>query len=313
MPASGKLSIAARRAAYGGAKSVLSAIGFRFEIHRRNVHQIGMWRWRRRGSALPRSPRRLVLIPGLGDSALTWMLTLAPALPSLHGTYDEVVFLEMPGFEGALFDEKPFDSMDDLLATAFDCLERLRPRVICGHSLGGWIASAYSVRPRAKHLPSEVVLLAPSGVGGSRQEKLLWKAKFDRALKGDAEQFKKHVFVREPLVFRLFPNALQDFFARKEIRRFVASIREDHFVEKKLKGFRPRATIVWGDRDTLNPFHWAEYWAKGLGPKKSRVFQLQGVGHNLHLENPLTTLSTLVPLLWGRQGWLRFHPRVLPR
>src|SRR5437016_1196780 len=95
------------------AKGVLKTAGFRWEIRRSGDMKLGYWRksLRVRNSKSP-YPKRFVLIPGFGDTPLSWHLVITLLLPVLKRNFDEIVLLDFPGFGGFLSREKSFPSMD---------------------------------------------------------------------------------------------------------------------------------------------------------------------------------------------------------
>jgi pimeloyl-ACP methyl ester carboxylesterase len=294
-----KLSRPAERAlkasVFFAAEQVLRAAGFKFELRRRGELRLGVWRKKLRPAARSADKRRLVLIPGFGDSAVSWWVPLATLLPMLSREWDEVCLLEFPGFEGRLRHHRPCHSMDLLVDFVTDVLDGLKPTAIFGHSLGGWLAAMYGLdcaqNPRKKYAgPRELFLACPSGVLGDEDEKKRWKKTFDLARDGDFDAFKKTIFHKEPVWFRLFSHTISDFFDQEEIVQFMDSIGEKHFLEERAALLQAHVTLIWGDRDTLNPTRWMKLWRAHLetaAHAQVKTVTLKRAGHNFHLENPI--------------------------
>jgi pimeloyl-ACP methyl ester carboxylesterase len=185
--------------------------------------------------------------------------------------------------------------MDLLFDLVSDVLDGLKPTAIFGHSLGGWLAAMYGLdcvqRPRKKYPgPKRLYLACPSGVLGSEVEKQKWRKTFDLARKGDFESFKKNIFHKEPVWFRFFSHTISDFFDQEEVIQFMDSIEEKHFLEERAALLRAQVTLIWGDRDTLNPTRWMRLWSAHLesaAHAQVHTVTLKRAGHNFHLENPI--------------------------
>src|SRR5687768_11126224 len=84
----------------------LIAAGYKLELRRNGDLKLGLWRksferksvkvegvkTRKKGT-----PRRLVIIPGFGDSPMSWLPSMALMRPVLRHKYDEIIFFDFPG------------------------------------------------------------------------------------------------------------------------------------------------------------------------------------------------------------------------
>src|SRR5437868_6655235 len=106
------------------AHHALRAAGFRWELRRTGDLKIGLWRksWKKNGA-----PKRLILVPGFGDTPLTWLPIVASLTPLLKRRYDELVIFDFPGFSGFLSNEKFFHSIDLLRDAVGDIFDSLKP------------------------------------------------------------------------------------------------------------------------------------------------------------------------------------------
>ncbi|MCM2279958.1 MAG: alpha/beta hydrolase [Oligoflexia bacterium] len=304
---------------------LLPLAGYRLEIRRSGELKLGLWRKTLRkgekgqkgavrGSAA--SARRLVLIPGFGDTPLSWLGVMALLQPMLRSRFDELVLVDFPGFTGGLARERSFHSMDLLREKLFDSLDSLRPRMIVGHSLGGWLASAYvglcgaGERPRIKHRsysgPETLILADPSGVFGTESFRVEWEGRFRLVIEEGFHHLRPHVFGREPFWFKYLHEEIARFTQDEDIVAFMQSVRDEHWVEKLLPSIRSKVWLLWGEKDTLTPAELAPAWLEKLAPETdARVVLLKGVGHSPQLERPGLTAAVLSQMIGGAKGVLR--------
>jgi pimeloyl-ACP methyl ester carboxylesterase len=292
---------------------VLRKAGYRFEIRRSGELKMGLWR----KSLAPRSSgtrevRRFVLLPGWGDTPISWLNVLVLLRPVLRKKYDEIVLVDFPGFQGFLQNEKCFESMDLLLESSFDVLDSLKPHTVFGHSLGGWIAAAYAGRCGKKERPltpspgycgPETVILAnPSGAFGSEEQKHEWKARFDRAREEGFHSFREHLFAHEPFWFRWIVPEFVRFLKREDVTQFMLSFREEHRVEHLLESIQAQVWVLWGEKDSLVPSAWAKTWLECLrNSTLVRGVMIRGAGHSPHIEKPLATAGVIAQALLGKE------------
>ncbi len=294
------------------AASAFHAAGYQWVAPVRGKRQLGYWRIRL--SEKKRSPKRFVLVPGFGDSSLSWLLVLAMLHSTLRAEFDEVVLLDFPGFQGFLGDEKCVASMSLLMKSVKTALDGLKPHTILGHSLGGWLTGYYASsfgRMGTGYRGPEVVILAnPAGVFPSEEEKDRFKERFNDSMRKGINPIVPALFAEPPVWFKLLEHEFSQFLFREDIHRFVKSIRHDHAIEKRLKDVQARVWLVWGKKDTLIPSDWVTHWLEGL-PEATRAqaFVIQHAGHGIQVEKPAATAALLAQILEGKeeiqahQGW----------
>lgn len=312
----------------------LSAAGYRFELRRSGEMKLGLWRKELRPvSRRTRKDtlKRFVLVPGFGDTPLSWLPVVAFLQPLLRQKYDEIVLLDFPGFSGLLSHEKSFPTMDLLIEKVFDTFDSLRPHTIFGHSLGGWLTSSYAglcgsgQRPQgprgapegapenldegAKKKysgPAMLILADPSGAFLNDELKESWKKLFSQMMEEGFQHLRPHVFAKEPFWFRFFVSEFASFAENEDIIEFMRSVRDDHFVEELLPHVKARVWLLWGERDTLCPSACAQGWLAKL-PKETlaQTVMLKGIGHSPQLENPVLTAAVLGQMFGEKsQKWL---------
>jgi pimeloyl-ACP methyl ester carboxylesterase len=315
-------------------KVFFNARGFKWEQRRTGELQLGYWKMALRPKDLKKPyPRRFVIIPGFGDSPLSWYPVVVLLKPWLKAHYDEVILFDFPGFSGFLARERFFPTMDELMQATGDALDALKPSGILGHSLGGWLTSAYAadcgrrLRPASHSLnyrgPDLIFLVCPSGVLSTDETvKARWEYLFKVALKKEGfSALRPHVFGKEPFWFRWVEEEFSKFVQKEEVRQFIDSVQEHHYVDEKLREIQCPVWFVWGEKDTLTPPLYAETWLAKLGgateKRNINLVLLPGSGHSPHVEKPAIMAAILGrviankdPYPWGSRWWkhLPLHP-----
>jgi pimeloyl-ACP methyl ester carboxylesterase len=154
---------------------------------------------------------------------------------------------------------------------------------LVGHSMGGFLASAYA----ARH-PEEVItlgLLAPHGVTEPQPSELaLSVAAGDNWLVArsvpEFERLLNKVFARRPYL----PKSVFKLLAAHAIRGSVQSAKifaemqtNDPPLMERLGQIKAAALIVWGDQDRVLHVSCAEVFHQGI--KSSELVVLPGIGH----------------------------------
>lgn len=303
-------------------QKMLNRAGYIWEPRRRGELQIGVWRKSLRKKQPQSAPfgTKLVLIPGFGDTPLSWWPLLVALTPLLKRHYDELVLLDFPGYAGFLAQERPFDSMDRLEEVLTDVLDGLQPDTLLGHSLGGWLLARYAVRSsgeRANQSPRRVpvrqlVLVDPAGVFESESARSAWIARWERVLEEGFAALKPHLFAKTPFWFRAVEREFSAFVGREDLKTFMRSVREEHFLGPELSKVATPVSILWGEHDALLPAATLSRWMERIPHARGAV--IQGAGHSPHLEKPVVTAALLAQLLLGREPrreLTRFY-KVLP-
>jgi pimeloyl-ACP methyl ester carboxylesterase len=296
------------RSLHWAAAHAMRRAGYRWELRRSGELKLGLWRKSLRSGATAaraKAVRKLVLIPGFGDTPMSWVGVLALLGPSLKKHYDEVVLVDFPGFSGFLAHEKAFHSMELLKNTLFDVLDSLTPQTLMGHSLGGWLATLYAVeceeglRPKTQttghgagyQRPENLILADPSGVFSDEASSNELRDKFRKALEaeGGFDAIREHVFAREPFWIRWVSGQFAEFFRSQEVARFVESFEESHLInEPRLERLRSKVWLIWGEKDTLVPPTSIPVFLRKLNQEHSlcRAILIKNAGHSPQIETP---------------------------
>lgn len=297
------------------AKGALKASRYQWEIRRSGELKLGYWRkiLKPRDTKKP-YPKRFVLIPGFGDTPLSWqgvMVLLQPILK--NSCYDEIILIDFPGFGGFLARERAFPSMDLMMAMLNDTLDSLKPHTLLGHSLGGWLAAHYAAecgsgaRPLSNKLnysgPETLLLSSPSGIFTDQKTRDDCQAIFMSAMKEGFSVLRPHVFAKEPAWFSLVAPYYSKFFLREDIHQFMNSFRDDHVANRFADQITAKSWLIWGENDTLIPVKCAQAWTKHLNQgarSDHQVVVLKGVGHSPQLETPAITAAVMGQIVSGR-------------
>lgn len=313
-----KLSVI--RSTHWAAKHVIRKLGYQCDLRRQGDLKIGLWR--RKFKRAKNKNERLVIVPGFGDSPLSWMLLLGVLKPVIQKNFDEIIFVDFPGFSGFLAGEKAFHSVDLMQASFFDILDTLKPKTVLGHSLGGWLASLYAVecaegiRPKpapsgapSKYKgPADVVLCNASGVFQDEATAQEMQNRFIDAAKDKElgfEVLRPHVWSKEPFWFEWLESQVGHFFGNDEIQAFIHSAERSHLIaHHRLAKIQAQIWLIWGEHDSLVPPSCLPIWLKEMGSEKCKALVIKNCGHMPHVESPATLAWLLSGVFSQKPGKL---------
>lgn len=309
-----KNSASVMRSVHWIARGLFRQQGFHWEVRRKGELCLGIWKKTIRPRDQHRSyPKRFVLMPGFGDTPLSWHFVITLLQPLLNKHFDEIVLFDFPGFGGFLSREKSFPSMDLMISTVNDALDSLKPHTLFGHSLGGWLAGLYGAhcgsgeRPVSNRLnyagPHTLILANPSGVYPDETTKNEIISIFEHCRKKGFSMLRPHLFAKEPAWFPLIVPDFQKFIQREDIHQFMESVREDHVIEKIAHQIQSKVWLIWGEKDTLVPSACSEAWINSLNADRRehhQVVYLRESGHSPHLEQPAITAAILGQIIAQR-------------
>lgn len=291
------------RGAQSSFQAPLRALGFTFERRRRGELGISLWKLKtKRSKKSLELPKRFVFIPGFGDSPVAWLGVFSLLLPKLKREYDEIIFLDFPGFGGFYYNDPAFSDIDSFFDHAFQILDQLQPHTLMGHSLGAWVSSSYCVsfsknkRPERAKKPEKLLVLSPPGAMNTDECGIEWKSRFELALDGKYEDFIVHMFAKAPWIAKKSAKRLDWFFKKPEIRAFMESIRHDHLHKEELSSLPEKTFLLWGDQDEINFYRWHSEWTTHA-PKTLKLITFPGVGHMIHMETPLRVAYMVAQIL----------------
>jgi pimeloyl-ACP methyl ester carboxylesterase len=188
-----------------------------------------------------------------------------------------------PGF-GASDDDPQIDSVLDYAvhyAALFNQLDLSEPIDLIGHSLGGWIASMFTIfyGQRVRRL----ALACPAGLRVPEHPTTdLFMVPPDKLLS---------YLVSSPETLKRFasvPVTNEMRIARYREMTSLARVIWDRNYEPKLGRWLETVTVptlvVWGEQDRMIPAQQAQYWTRHLAKGGSEIFV--GAGHLLFSEAP---------------------------
>ncbi len=335
------------RALHALVRARLIGAGFKWETRRTGDLQIGLWRKslapKSKAKTLPapsahEKVKRIVWIPTLGDSPLSWfpvLMLLKTFLRGKRGKYDELVVVDYPGFSGFLAKEPAFHSLDLLFENTFDVFDSLKPHTLVGHGLGGWLAARYAVywgqggrkKTRGYDGPKKIIVVDPGGVFRDASRRwMLPQMSLQENLQGSADQrtdesrsvaFRRKMFKREPRWLKFLTGDLDRCLGTPEIQKLGESVRLEHLLDRKLDSLRCPAVVIWGENDEVVPCAALGTWLEELAQSEgfgSYGVVLHGCGHSPHLEKPLMLTRVLSSALKGQRlasragKWTAIHP-----
>lgn len=303
----------------------LKKAGFRWEVRNLGGLKLGLLRktLSPKTSSPGRRHKRLVVVPGLGDTPLSWLTLFSGGITELREKgFHEIVFVDFPGFSGFLKFSQPFHDFQTLTQAFNDLMDSLHPDVILGHSLGGWLTATYAthcgqgIRPKVTPSlhrnyagPEKIILMNPSGIGFKRDELRNWRKRFYEESSQNFDEFQKHICYRHPLWFKLVKSEMASFFQKKEIQEFIRSIRLRYFLNRDAKNIRASVRLIWGEKDTMTPAQWIYDWLEVLGPTNPdvRATYIKDCGHSPQFEVTALTRRLILDELVGR-GHLTASP-----
>ncbi len=228
----------------------------------------------------------VVLVHGFGAAADTWN-RFAGRLTKRY----RVIAPDLPGWGASTRLEAEsygYSSQVERLHQFLALLGLGRVHLV-GHSMGGFIASAYAAR-----YPDEVItltLMAPHGVAEPQPSDLARSvAKGDNWLVADSPQafdrllnnvFAKRPYIPGPVLKYLAKRTIQGSAKSGEI--FAEMQTNDPPLEERLPRIKAPTLIIWGDQDRVLHVSCLDVFRQGI--KNSEVLVLRGCGHMPMTEN----------------------------
>lgn len=228
----------------------------------------------------------VVLVHGFGASADSWNRFAKPLTKRYH-----VIAPDMPGWGASTRLETASYGYPAQIERLHQFLSQLGlGRVhLVGHSMGGFISSAYAAR-----YPDQVMtlgLIAPHGMVEPEPSELAQSvAKGDNWLVASTHQefdrLLNNVFARRPYT----PKSVLRYLANHTIRNSAKSSQifeemqtNDPLLAERLPKIAAPALIIWGDQDRVLHVSSADLFRQGI--KNSEVMLIPGSGHMPLIEN----------------------------
>ncbi|HEX3103098.1 MAG TPA: alpha/beta fold hydrolase [Terriglobales bacterium] len=228
----------------------------------------------------------VVLLHGFGASADSWNRLAKPLTKRYH-----VIAPDQPGWGASTRIESAsygYSAQVERLHQFLPALGLKRVHLV-GHSMGGFIASAYAAR-----YPEEVItlgLIAPHGMVEPVASELANDvAKGDNWLvattRPEFDRLLNNVFAKRPYA----PRSVLNYLAAHTIRNSAKSAKifaemqtNDPPLADRLTNITAPALIIWGDQDRVLHVSCADLFRQGI--KSSEVMIIPGSGHMPLVEN----------------------------
>ena len=254
--------------------------------------------------------RRLILVPGFGDSPNSWFAPFIFSKRELAKRFDEILILDFPGYSGFLSKHEMVTSMTILLNVVKMICEAHPPTVLMGHSLGGWLAgkTAQSLRIPADHL----ILVAPSGLIPEFERESF--ADFIVRNQNLSAEELLELIVHEPKRYHEFiKEEVKAFYSQSNVKEFVQSVALHHFIDPALPFRAKKLTVIWGEDDRFVPSQWMRYWVENYGEFLD-AYLLKHTGHVPQIECPRSMAQVFLHALIGKsglsgKGWKKIQSR----
>jgi pimeloyl-ACP methyl ester carboxylesterase len=228
----------------------------------------------------------VVLLHGFGASADSWNRFAKPLTKHYR-----VMAPDLPGWGASTRLAKAsygYPAQVERLHQFFSRLKLGRVHLV-GHSMGGFLASAY-----AAQYPDEVItlgLIAPHGMVEPEPSELFRDvAKGDNWLVASTHQefdrLLNNVFAKRPYAPKAVLRYLADHAIRnstKSAQIFAEMQTNDPTLAERLPKIETPALIVWGDQDRVLHVSSADLFRRGI--KNSEVMIIPGSGHMPLVEN----------------------------
>jgi pimeloyl-ACP methyl ester carboxylesterase len=280
----------------------LMRAGFKWEPRRSGDVQLGLWRMKLSSGGTGQDWRRIVLVPGFGDTPLSWLTVLGLLGVTLKRQYDELILIDFPGFGGYLSHEQAFHSLESMKSSLFDTFDSLKPDTLIGHSLGGYLSALYAIecgeglRPRAGKYtgPAKLLLIAPSGMFADPKDREVLVEKYQRAFEAKEEGLRfvrSDIFAKEPIWFRWIAPEFSAFFGKKDISQFAASMKAQSELGDRLQKIQGQVSLIWGEHDSLIVTRSMGAWSAKLPQATAEL--VPGAGHSPQIEKPRALAALL--------------------
>jgi pimeloyl-ACP methyl ester carboxylesterase len=291
-------------------KRTLEKNGFKFEALKLGDATFQLLRKQFREVPSGQAVRRLLVIPGFGDSPASWMGTFSFARREVMKNFDEVLVVDFPGYLGFSSAQAMVPSMAVLQGMVRTVCEANPPTVLVGHSLGGWLAAKVAQELRRPF--DQLILISPSGLIPENE-----RDSFGDLIMGTKDMAMDDLVqkvIHSPKRFhKMLSEDLNQFFSKPAIREFVESVNAQQFVNPMIPFGCSKISVIWGESDEFVPASWLRYWVENFG-ETLNAYSLKQTGHLPHIEHPKVLAEVLVNAMTGKpattgSGWKLVHQR----
>jgi pimeloyl-ACP methyl ester carboxylesterase len=229
----------------------------------------------------------LVLLHGLSSAGVHYYRVLK------HLSQMSRVLL--PDLPGHGFSEVPrrFDETS-MIAGLFEALDKLidRPSVICGTSLGGYMALRYALARPEKVLG--LVLASPGGASMGAEELRVLRERFRLSSHMDALDFTDALFARRSRIRHIYAVGLRRYFQLPETLAVLEGLSLSQlFTAGQLKALAMPVLLLWGGAERILPVSHLNFFIENL-PTHAVIERPANWGHSPFLDDPRGFAKRLV-------------------
>ncbi|MBI5595431.1 MAG: alpha/beta hydrolase [Elusimicrobia bacterium] len=219
--------------------------------------------------------RCIALLHGLGDSAATWRRLLRDEEGARVPSGRRLVAFELPAPGGYAVTEQA-----SALRAA---LEPLCPRwTVVGNSLGGWESLSLALQwPQGVE---RLVLLDPAGLKDASGLSEQTARTIGEPTAGNLRSFNRRVTHKERVLPDRVFEQMAGLLKARHTRDTALAIKDEHFLEGRLKGLTMPVHILWGASDRVIPPSQAEAFKKEL--PSATLEMIPECGHLPQVECP---------------------------
>lgn len=237
-----------------------------------------------------RGNKNIILLHGWGGS-----------MESLQGLQDEltktiayrVYNVELPGFGQSNLQKGKTLTLDDYVAALDIFIEKnnINKPILVGHSFGGKIALAYSIKNGNKI--RNLILINSSGL---KPKNSLKKYALILPTKSFGLLFSLPLLnkIKEPIrrgYYKLIVRE-RDYLRAKELQKTLKNVLKIN-LDDQIEKINVDTLLIWGEKDSYTPLWMGEKLSKLL--PNARLEVIQGAKHNLPLINP-QIISSMIRL-----------------
>jgi pimeloyl-ACP methyl ester carboxylesterase len=227
-------------------------------------------------------PPPLVLLHGIADNALTWVL-MVPGLRRVG----EIYAVDLPGFGLSGYPQgRRYSPISEQVAVVRQLLQEVvgRPALLVGNSMGGWVGARLA--QSNPELVRGVIMLNPGGA--MLDGRASWEAFVQTVGVADFRTVRaiyRQMFGRPNPALYLGQSSFQALFRRDSVTQFVAAADEAQFFRpEELRNLQVPIGLVWGMADHFLPAGSFEFFRDNL--PHARILSLRGCGHLPQQERP---------------------------
>ena len=291
-------------------KQTFEVSGFKFEEVKQGDATFYLIRKKIREVPAGQTVRRLVLVPGFGDTPVSWMPLYGLMGRDLVKNFDEIILIDFPGYNGFLSQESLIPSMKILLGLVRTVCEANPPTVLAGHSLGGWLAGKVA---QELSLPIDhLVVISPSGLTPDTDERKSFGDFLINNQNRPADELLDLIMHEPRNIKKIVNDDIKRFYSQPEVRHFIESVKPEDFIDST-KGFRAKkVSVIWGEQDQFVPAQWMRYWVEHYGAYLD-AYLIKETGHIPQLERPIVLAQILKQTLFGKstenKDWTQVQSR----